>query len=211
MPPPAPTLAFPQHAATGIPAMQVFSWNPSSEATSYRLQVSTSPTFGIGAMLCDTSEITGVVFLVTGLPYSTTCYWRVNAWNIGGTSPWSSIWSFTTMAASSVEEITGSTPTAYTLRQNFPNPFNPTTKIQFDIPQACTVTLKVFTLLGKEVATLVSEELGAGSYRVGWDARGVPSGVYLCRMFAGSFRGTEDHSAGSGQAYVETKKLVLIK
>jgi hypothetical protein len=115
------------------------------------------------------------------------------------------------MVASSVEEITGGIPTAYALRQNFPNPFNPTTKIQFDIPQACTVTLKVFTLLGKEVVMLVSEELGAGTYKVEWDATGVASGVYLYRMFAGSFRGTEDHSAGSGQAYVETKKLVLIK
>jgi hypothetical protein len=107
------------------------------------------------------------------------------------------VWSFTTIVASSVEDITGSIPTVYALRQNFPNPFNPTTKIQFDIPQACTVRLKVFTLLGKEVATLVSEELAAGSYRVEWDAKGIASGIYFYRLQAGNFN--------------KTKKLVLLR
>ncbi len=207
--PAAPTLASPPNGATGVSTSATLSWNASTGATSYALQVSTSSDFS--ALVVNQTGIVSTSYTGSSLLNNTTYYWRVNATNAGGTSAWSSVWSFTTMVASSVEEITGGIPTAYALRQNFPNPFNPMTKIQFDIPQACTVTLKVFTLLGKEVATLVSEELGAGSYKVGWDATGVASGVYLYRMLAGSFRHTGNPSVGSGQAYVETKKLVLIK
>ncbi len=206
--PSAPTLALPANGATGVAASPTLSWNISSGATSYTLQVSTSSDFS--TLVVNQTGIISTSYAVS-LLNNTTYYWRVNATNAGGTSGWSSVWSFATAVATSVEEIAGSIPTTYALKQNFPNPFNPTTKVQFDIPQACTVTLKVYTLLGKEVATLVSEELQAGSYKVEWDARGVPSGVYLCRMFAGSLGQTTNAAIGSGQTYVETKKLVLIK
>lgn len=95
-------------------------------------------------------------------------------------------------------ERTGETaPTSFWLRQNYPNPFNPITNIEFRIPNVEVVMLKVYDVLGREVATLVDEELKPGSYKVKWDASRLPSGVYLYRMQAGSF--------------VETRKMVLVK
>jgi hypothetical protein len=68
------------------------------------------------------------------------------------------------------------------LAQNYPNPFNPTTKIEFQIPTQAFVQLKVFDLLGREVATLVNEELTPGSYDRVFDGSGLASGIYLIRL-----------------------------
>jgi photosystem II stability/assembly factor-like uncharacterized protein len=92
----------------------------------------------------------------------------------------------------------------YLLQQNYPNPFNPTTKISYQIPASLNpsqggtlVTLKVYDILGKEVATLVNQEKTAGTYEVNFSAGGLPSGVYIYKMKAGDF--------------VETKKMILLK
>lgn len=105
----------------------------------------------------------------------------------------------------SVREVSGRVPAAFELEQNYPNPFNPSTQIRFSLPRSRQVTLKIFNLLGQEVATLVSEELPAGSYSTRWDASGLASGVYLYRLQAG------DPSTSSGQRFVETKKLLLVR
>jgi hypothetical protein len=73
------------------------------------------------------------------------------------------------------------------LGQNYPNPFNPSTTVRFSIPQRSHVTLKVFDVLGREVATLVDEVRQAGAYTVTWEATGRASGLYLYRMVAGSW------------------------
>lgn len=88
-------------------------------------------------------------------------------------------------------------PLNYGLQQNFPNPFNPTTSICFQLPSAGRVRLQVFDLLGREVQRLVDDTRGAGAYSVRWDAHNVSSGVYFYRLTAKDF--------------VSTKKLVLIK
>ncbi|RPI04759.1 MAG: T9SS C-terminal target domain-containing protein [Ignavibacteriae bacterium] len=88
-------------------------------------------------------------------------------------------------------------PSTFRLGQNYPNPFNPTTNIQFALPLRSFVTLKVYDLVGREVATLVNGITEAGPHEVTFDASGLPTGVYLYRMVADKF--------------VETKKLVLIK
>ena len=87
--------------------------------------------------------------------------------------------------------------TQYSLSQNYPNPFNPSTTIEFDLPKTTEVTLKVFNILGEEVATLVSSKLSTGSYSYNWDASNFASGVYLYRLQAGD--------------YVETKKMILMR
>jgi hypothetical protein len=97
----------------------------------------------------------------------------------------------------SVEENETGQPTEYALYQNYPNPFNPTTTIQYSIPELSNVTLKVYDVLGSEVITLVNEEKPVGSYEVGFDGVGLPSGIYFYRLQSGSF--------------VETKKMVLMK
>lgn len=76
-------------------------------------------------------------------------------------------------------------PTHISLDQNYPNPLNPTTSIRYQIPQFGLVRLKVFDVLGREVATLVNEEKPAGRYSVRWDAANVGNGMYLCRLESG--------------------------
>jgi len=85
----------------------------------------------------------------------------------------------------------------FRLEQNYPNPFNPTTKIQFSIVNSQFAILKVFDVLGREVTTLVNEQLQPGSYETTFDASGLASGVYLYRLQAGDF--------------VQTKKILLLR
>jgi len=85
----------------------------------------------------------------------------------------------------------------YQLYQNYPNPFNPSTKIKFQIPELSFVTLKVFDVLGSEVATLVNEVKQAGIYEVEFDGSALTSGVYLYKLQEGIF--------------IETKKMLLLK
>ena len=88
-------------------------------------------------------------------------------------------------------------PQHYELRHNFPNPFNPSTNISFTLPLRSFVSLKVYDMLGREVATLVAELLPAGSYSRQWNASNMASGVYFCRLQAGDF--------------IDVKKLVLLR
>ena len=97
----------------------------------------------------------------------------------------------------SVETGIASTPKKFTLSQNYPNPFNPTTTISFSLAKNSFVSLKIFDLLGREVATIVSEEMSAGSYSKQWNAANMTSGIYFYRLQAGSF--------------TETKKLIFLK
>ncbi len=88
-------------------------------------------------------------------------------------------------------------PVTYSLSQNYPNPFNPTTNIKFSIEKSGFVTLKVYNILGQEVATLLNKELSAGSYTFDFDASKLSTGVYLYSIQSGNF--------------AQTKKMILIK
>jgi hypothetical protein len=88
-------------------------------------------------------------------------------------------------------------PSVYSLGQNYPNPFNPATNIKFGIPQNAFVTLEVYDMLGREVASLISQEMNAGSYTAEWNALNFTSGVYFYKLTAGGF--------------TETKKMILVK
>ena len=88
-------------------------------------------------------------------------------------------------------------PTVYSLYQNYPNPFNPATNIAFSLANSGFVSLKVYDLLGREVAILATGEFKAGTHRVLWNAAGVPSGTYFYRLQSGEF--------------VAQKKLLLLK
>lgn len=85
-----------------------------------------------------------------------------------------------------VNELPG-IPVVYDLAQNFPNPFNPSTSIQFSIPEAGMVSLKIFNMLGEEVATLLNEYKSAGNYNVNFNAANLTSGVYVYKINAGNF------------------------
>jgi len=87
----------------------------------------------------------------------------------------------------SVNASAAEAPASYELRQNYPNPFNPSTRIQFSIVDARFVSVKVYDILGKEVATLVNEKMNPGIYTVAWNAARLSSGIYFVRLQAGKF------------------------
>jgi len=90
---------------------------------------------------------------------------------------------------SSVEQIS-SLPNDFILKQNYPNPFNPSTKIEYSIPEASFVQLKVYDILGNEVATLVNEEQSAGTYRADFTANNLASGFFVAQLRAGNYTKT---------------------
>jgi hypothetical protein len=96
-----------------------------------------------------------------------------------------------------IQRITTSKPSSFTLHQNFPNPFNPATTIEFDIADRRYVKLEIFSVDGKRVAVLADAQMDAGKYAADWDAKHVPSGLYFYRLTAGEFGAT--------------KKLVIVK
>jgi hypothetical protein len=97
----------------------------------------------------------------------------------------------------SVDRFSTDVPTNFGLEQNYPNPFNPTTTISFSLPSKSYVSLKVIDILGREVVTLVSEEMSGGTYSSQWNTVNMPSGVYFYRLRAGEF--------------VKTEKMILMR
>lgn len=98
---------------------------------------------------------------------------------------------------SGIEDWKDKLPVTFVLEQNYPNPFNPATTIEFYLPKTSNMTLKIYNILGKEVATLVSDRLSTGSYKYEWNAGNMASGIYLYRLEAGD--------------YVETRKMVVMR
>lgn len=122
--------------------------------------------------------------------YSQSMYgWSVEGWKYTGTLP--------TIPSTGVQRVDNVIPAGYDLTTNYPNPFNPSTRFHFSIPQTQFVSVKVFDLLGREVAALVNETMHPGTYTVEWIAGEMPSGVYLYQIQAGPF--------------VATKKMTLMK
>jgi len=111
----------------------------------------------------------------------------------GALSIWTAIVDFPTGVENNITNI----PSKYELNQNYPNPFNPVTNIKFNIPEAGFTTLKVYDILGNEVATLINEKRDAGSYEVNFSGERLSSGVYYYKLTSGSF--------------TDTKKMIMIK
>jgi len=98
----------------------------------------------------------------------------------------------------SVEQVTSDLlPDEFQLEQNYPNPFNPSTTIQFALPVETEVSLKLYDILGREVASLIDKELPAGVHKLIFEASGFPSGIYFYRI--------------QTEGFVKTKKLTLLK
>lgn len=96
-----------------------------------------------------------------------------------------------------IDPLNNEVPSQIQLNQNYPNPFNPITKISFAIPGNSFVNLRIFDMMGREVATLVNEQLQSGNYETEWNAAGIPSGTYFYKLTANN--------------YSETMKMILIK
>jgi hypothetical protein len=94
---------------------------------------------------------------------------------------------------------------SFNLEQNYPNPFNPSTSIQYTVGSRQFVILKIYDVLGNEIATLVNEKKPAGSYTVEFNGANLTSGIYFYQLRA------VDPESSSGQSFVETKKMVLLR
>jgi hypothetical protein len=96
-----------------------------------------------------------------------------------------------------INPISSEIPDKYYLYQNYPNPFNPSTNIKFQIKDSRFVNLKVYNILGKEIATLINEKLKPGEYEVSFDGSGLASGIYFYKLITRDF--------------VQTRKMLMIK
>jgi len=169
-----------------------------------RFQLSTDSLFNSFYVLVnsgngDTTFLGNMLFIENtksvAVPLNQKYYWRVRSENLEGVSDWSETWSFTTSSPTNVDELRA--PNEFDLSQNYPNPFNPSTKISWQSSVSSWQTLKVYDVLGKEVATLVDEYRIAGSYEINFNANSLSSGIYFYKLTAGSF--------------VETKKMILLR
>lgn len=200
------------------------------ETQSYPVPYPNWVAVNLGAQNIDASNDFVVGFVVNGVyENSSSPYNRVMITSIPGSSPYHSytylhnpssgspgwyyigdgskislylIRAYVSYPTSAYNEPIELLPADYSLEQNYPNPFNPTTQIKFNLPKQSEVLLKIYDMLGREVASLVNGEMNAGTHLLTWDGKDnsgnlVASGVYFYRMTAGEF--------------VDTKKMVLVR
>jgi hypothetical protein len=103
----------------------------------------------------------------------------------------------------SVERISNDLPTEYRLEQNYPNPFNPSTVIVFALPEKSHVSIKLYNLLGQEVAPIVEGDFLPGAHRVEWTAESLASGIYFYQMVASGGK--------NGRTFINVKKLAYLR
>ena len=205
-------LITPAYDATLTTTTPYFEWNQAIEdrvnfpwEVYYDLYISKDENFTdpfVVHSITDTSY-----YLKEELDQQQLYYWKVLANTYYGDSLWSSQANGFYISGDAMTDIENEeiTPTEFTLHQNYPNPFNPSTMINYQLPISSEVNLVIYNNLGEKVATLVDEKQQVGNYSVNYDATGLSSGIYLYRLVVGNT------STGSGQGYVETKKMVYLK
>jgi hypothetical protein len=175
---------------TGLTSMQVYALTMSGTNLF-------AGTYGGGVFL-STNNGTSWIDVNSGLANTNVLSLAVSGTNLFAGTDGAGVWRRPlSEMITSIETISADLPTHFSLEQNYPNPFNPTTTISFSLPLKAFASLEVFDALGREVSTLVSEELSAGKYSTQWNTAGLVSGVYFYRLQAGAF--------------VETKKLILLR
>ncbi|MGH2567296.1 MAG: Ig-like domain-containing protein, partial [Bacteroidota bacterium] len=179
--PAAPSLASPANGATGVAVNPTLSWNASSGAASYSVQVSTSNTFS--TTIVDRSGLTETSFSVSGLANGTLYYWRVNATNSSGTSGWSSVASFTTVAPT--PDTTPPT-VAFTAPQN-----GATVSGTVTVSANATDNIKMGTVQFKLNGANLGSELTVAPYNFSWNSTTVSNGSYTLAAVAQDSAGNE--------------------
>ena len=224
-PPPKTMLLFPPNLSTGISPGVPLLWDCAFAASTYKLHIDDGAGF-----IREYPGISQTSFVVPGLRYLTTYYWRVQAVNSNGAGVWSDTRTFKTQASplppgsrsgrssdpnepdvvpeggldGNSGEIHGrSIPKKFELGEGHPNPFNPQTTINYEIARNGHVVLVVYDAAGREVARLVDEDQDAGSYERTWDAGTRASGIYFVRIVVSDHSGKEMFRA--------SRKVVLVR
>ncbi len=206
--PPNPfSLIEPELGIDSVSTTPTFLWHKATDNdlwdyATYKLYLSPDSTFSQGVIGIYPADTHFTVPPGIPLNDNTRYYWKVVAMDTDSLTTWGSNsdispWWFV-VGKEGVREREGfGIPQAFSLSQNFPNPFNPATEIRYALPRATQVRLEIYNLLGQKVATLVDEYQRAGYRSVRWDAGGLASGVYLYRLQVADF--------------TAVKKLVVIK
>lgn len=195
--PAKPVLLYPFNNSQNILQNTIILWDSNKTVDNFRLQIANDSLFN--SIAFDTVVAQPPVNMRLGiLQLGQKYFWRVRASNILGFGPWSDIWNFR-IKTTGIEQIGSNIPDSFVLEQNFPNPFNPVTTINFQIPKAANVVIKVFDINGREIETLVNKYLQPGYYKTNFapGEKNLSSGVYFYTMQSDDF-------------YV-TKKMVVLK
>ena len=195
----APNLISPVNNATETGLTPTLDWSDIENASRYGVQLSDDPNFF--TTILDVNNLTSSEYTVpAGLLNNNTIYfWRANASNGLGDGAYSPIWFFSSITTN-LNIASSQIPDKFNLYNNYPNPFNPSTKIRFDIPYrqgGTNVRLVVYSQLGEEVGVLVNERLTAGSFEYVFEGSSLSSGIYFYSLVTDEF--------------VQTSKMVLIK
>ena len=194
--PVTPLLAYPLNNTGYIPVDTILYWNSSPTAVNYDLMLARGADFAVNTIVVNAQGITDTSIIVVGMNVNTFHFWKVRAHNTFGMSNWSEVWRFKTVNPLGVDGES-LMPEQYALDQNYPNPFNPATNFRFSIPQAGFTTLRIYNLLGQQVAVVIDEYMSPGSYDVRFDASGLSSGIYLYTIRVNDFSAS--------------KKMILMK
>jgi hypothetical protein len=189
--PSAPVLVSPANSQVIDSSSTLFVWEQSqSEVSRYWFELDTTDQFSTAFT---NSTIPDTTFLFANLQFDKDYWWRVKAYNSAGWSDFSEVRMFSTETPVSVGDESGQ-PKEFSLDQNYPNPFNPSTRITYTVPKESPVTIKVYDLIGQEIAVLVNEVKEPGIYEVIFNALNLSSGVYLYQMKAGNFNSVKKMS-----------------
>lgn len=202
--PPVPNLLYPVNGEFAFP-YPTFIWDSLTAFTSYDLMI--EPPNGEQPIIIE--DITNARYTYTDglLKKGVTISWKLRSKNPGGNpenwSEWSDAETFYIPVPDTPDKNKEREKNVFSLKQNSPNPFNPSTNISYSIPKNSYVKLVVYDIIGREVASLVNRELKQGSYSALFYAQNLPSGVYICRFEAVPINGST--------GFTEIKRMVLIK
>ena len=202
-PPDKPMLVQPQNNAGGLSAPLSLQWQTTSNTSTYLVQVgdtlSFTPSVPAGkrsgvVFQANVNQVVGSLASYTLPPFTTAhpaqFFWRVRSTGAGGTGAWSEVWRFTrAKLGTSLSDQT--LPSRFFVYPNYPNPFNPTTTLVFDLPISEQVFVGIYNVQGQKVMELVSGQyFAAGTHQLQMDATTLGSGMYLYRVRAGRFEQT---------------------
>lgn len=188
-------LESPQNGAEVLETSQMLRWVPLADADDYEIVISKEENFN--QPVVEETLLNSRDYEFQDLDENTVYYWKVRAMNEHGTGSWSETRTFNTGLSTSINDENTELPAEPGLSQNYPNPFNPSTQISYKLPRSTYVQLKVYNLLGEEVASLENSQKRAGTHSVTFDASGLSSGIYYYRLQTSDF--------------LEVKSMTLIK
>jgi len=176
--PPAPSLINPAPDTVLNETTVQFDWTESPYAEIYLFELYFDELMTMPVVIDSAISDTG--FVVESMMMDSDYYWRTKGGNATGWGPYTDLSHFSIAEPSGVDD--NSLPETFSLKQNYPNPFNPSTEISYTLAVDAEVSLKIYNVLGREVAELSHGHRNAGEHSVTWDASGQPSGIYFARL-----------------------------